>query len=120
MKYLKKFEDLQEVPKVGDYVLIITDSSNEHFKEFINNTIGVLEHIIKHKPDIWGNESEDSVSIKYENVPPMIKDMFYLSPFITKDYGRQGFREFDIKKIVAFAKTKEELEIKLSANKYNL
>ena len=50
MKHLKSYESLNE-PKVGDYVLMRTDSKNIDYKNFIRNTPGqiilISESVIK-------------------------------------------------------------------------
>lgn len=129
MKHLKKFNENTSKPKIGDYVLIETDSSNKKIVDFINNTIGKIIHIDDNKIDIWGNISIGDILVKYDNVPfnrgsANINWFIELNPNIedtcVRHYGIQYGRHFHPNRIVEFGKTREELEIKLQAKKYNL
>lgn len=101
MKHLKKFnESIEEEPQIGDYAIAGTNSSNIPFKTFLNNTIGKIIFIDK-----------VSVNIEYENIPDSIKDNFNIV---------QNNRTCDRSLLKYHSKYKEELEIILSQNKYNL
>ena len=67
MKYLKKFESVQDEIEIGDYVLIRTHSSLPNVKEFINNTIGVVSNIIY---------NYDDIIVGYFDVPKNIEKFF--------------------------------------------
>lgn len=106
MKYIKQFENLINVPEVGDYVLIhdelwfkYPNSGMKRYSDFVNNTIGQISEV-----------SKSFVGIKYRNIPDDIDDFF-------NSVGGRSFKKEDI---VAFAKTKKELEMKLTEIKYNL
>lgn len=120
MKYLKTFEKLQEQPEVGDYVLINTVSTIKGVSEYINNTFGQIIDIQPDKIDIWDFKSVGDIVVKYTDVPSEIKSWFNKNKNITRNYAREFDRRFSPEQVVAFAKTKEELELKLTANKYNL
>lgn len=104
MKYLKEFDRLySNYPDVGDYVIINTTSKGAELKEFINNNIGVATSV-----------GANTLRVSYENIPDSI-----IMHFHRDDEGRLFSVEM-IEDIVDFAKTKEDLEIILNANKYNL
>jgi hypothetical protein len=91
MKYLKKYENIQLIPQKGDYVLMKSDCGNIQISNYISNHIGQIE--IK---------EVGAVHVKYNT-------KIFDSP-----------RIFSVTQIIDFAKTKEELEIRLIANKYNI
>ena len=98
-------------PKVGDYVLLKTNSQtykdSEIVNNFINNTIGKIIIL-----------SGDLITVKFDNVPLKIEDYF------SKEYGRYGditySRVFLDNRIVAFGSTIEEVELKVRTEKYNI
>jgi len=97
MKYLKKFEDIENTPDVGDYIIPNVETLNAVINDKINNNIfqiigtrqrkiGKILYIIK---------------FKLEN---HIDDNWYL----------------DVSEIKHISKNKEELEILLQSKKYNI
>ena len=104
MKYLKKFETITESKKmqVGDYILIRSTRNPEDLNNFINNNIGQIKKI----------ESK-SIRVMYDDIP----EKFYKN-FHTKDEG--DGRLFGKDQIVEFAKTKENLELKIQMKKFNI
>ena len=99
---IKIFEDYNNKPEVGDYVLInYKVKYDKDFESFINNNIGLLSVV-----DFKNNEIE----VEYENVPEKIKKIWFYNNNVV----------FNISDIVEYGKTIEELEIKLKINKYNL
>jgi hypothetical protein len=108
----KIFEDNTQM-KVGDYVLIHTTSTIPGVKEFINNNIGVLEKIEEDKNDMWGHVRRGNITIRYDDVPDEIIGWFTIN-------GDAFYRQFDKDQVVTFGKTPEEVEIKISSDKYNL
>ena len=120
---IKRFnENSQETPEVGDYVLVKIDVSNSSLSyknelmDYINNTIGQICKIRNQLGDIV---------IVYDNIPNEIKSWFKYS--YEYNYNSENFvgygsytRAIDKNKIVAFGKTIEEVELKISAKKYNL
>ena len=107
MKYLKLFENTTNKPEVGDYVSI--NSRYEDYKDFFLNYPG---KIIKFYS--IGNNIH-SVEVSYgKNIPDNMKELL---GYIEK-YGY--FKNFQYNEIYAFSKTKEDLKLKIAANKFNL
>lgn len=71
--------------------------------DFLDKNFGVVTRIEKNK---------DRFFARYENVPENIRGYFLESGYM--------ILEFDISGLIEYAPTKEELEIKLSSNKYNI
>jgi hypothetical protein len=112
MKHLRYFEDTIDdnlnQPQIGDYVLMKT--KQEDIKEYIDTHIGQINYM-----------DNQSVSVKYENVP---EDIVKLQIF---DYEKwsdtvkiNNVRTFNIGQIIEFAPTIEELKQKLLKDKYNI
>ena len=121
MKYIKKYEDVNEYPKVGDYVILKIDYRNFRnlswddrniFGKYINNTIG---KIIDYK--YYTDKSLNSIEVEYEDVPQIIINM---SNLFKHKRNKNYSYDFQLDDMVDFATTKNELESKLMANKYNL
>ena len=114
MKHLKQFENSQEQPKIGDYVLILLDNIDSRYispgtnlskyVDFINNTIGKIEDI---------NIKSKEITVQYDNIPEGIKAWFRIEKI-------EWSREFPFDKIVAFAPTEEILKLKIQSQKYNI
>jgi hypothetical protein len=103
MKYIKKYENFDKVPKIGDYVLMRTDSKNIDFRNFLKNNFGQIVKI--------GNSL---VNVKYEL--SINKEIFY---FFDLDCSRS----FNKKKIVAFSDNLDDLKLQLQfpeTSKYNI
>jgi len=103
MKHLKTYESLSDKPEIGDYVICEDEEiiSNNTFRPFIKNNIGQIIEIDEKPPEY---------NIKYENIPThLLNDYFY-------DDARYFYR----KEIKYFSDNKEDLEILMNANKYNL
>jgi hypothetical protein len=99
---IKIFEEYNNKPEVGDYVLInYKIKYDKDFESFINNNIGKLFEV-----DFKFNEIE----VEYENVPENIKKIWFYNNTVV----------FNISDIVEYGKTIEELELKLASKKYNL
>lgn len=111
MKYIKKFETHENInkdPKIGDYVIIKTTHKKEIYN-FITSNIGKI---------VNANLPLDEVTVKYNNVPPELKQHFILN---TGRYGDQYYvRMFPISYIKYISKNEEELQLKLDTQKYNL
>lgn len=123
MKYLKKFENINDTePEVGDYILIKVNlqeyGKKEIINNFINNTIGKVYKIYN-----------DDIRVSYENIPDEIKGWFS-KPIYTpslkfinaiKGVGEGEYtRLFSKDRIVVFSKNKKDVEPYIQANKYNL
>jgi len=119
MKYIKTFESIlnkeieysEDDITDGDYALFHYDKLAEYayhvkltpeLKAFINDNIGII-NVISDKHYDW-------IDVIYENIPDDIKYKF----------SSNGSIMLQKDAIVDFAKTKEELKIKLVSKKYNL
>lgn len=99
MKYLKSYENIKLEPKVGDYVIIISWSTNIDLSTFVNNTIGKIDRIIGSDISVkYDFESIEKAGLNFAN-------------------NRLIFNKSQIKYC---AKTKEELELILTIKKYNI
>lgn len=111
MKYLKKFENLNNPIEIGDYVIcdeaILDYTDKEYMKaiNFVSNNIGkYVKYLIADKYAV----------IQFENVPDDIKEYF------SADDEFENCRNMYMFEIIMHSKSKEELESKLAADKYNL
>lgn len=110
MKYIKTFES-KDKPQIGDYVLCryagMKRTDNEEYFDFITNTIGQIVKI----------DDEDEVQplyyVHYENVPDKLKS--HWNGYYVLD--KEPFRK---KNITDWAKTKEDLELKIKSEIYNI
>jgi len=113
MKYLKHFEYNEDPPYIndGDYVLFYYSETENYayhigldtkLKEFINNNIG---YVITSS-----SINNEWINVQYDNIP---KDIVY-------KFNKGNEVLLTKHNILEVAKTKEELEMTLSANKYNL
>ena len=100
---IKRFENISEGPKVGDYV--ICEEGNLNFKDFIESNIGVI-----YKEDTFRN---NKYYVKYKNIPINVK-----KGFIRIDNA--NVRVMYLDEILHFSSNKEELESILVSKKYNL
>ena len=98
----KLFENNEDRPIVGYYILcdISPYTTDEEFIIFMNNNIGKIQ-----------KTNDDSYLIKYYNIPKKLNDWYF---------GIGDVRHFIEEDILLYASTKKELEIKISANKFNL
>lgn len=101
----KIFEKLNELPKIGDYVLLDINnytSSPKIWQDFIKNNIGEIVEI-----DTEHGGLSFIYKVKFENIPENVKDTF----FIHYDY---------INSFLYWSSDKNELEMILNTKKYNL
>ena len=111
MKYIKKFENIKDEPKVGDYVLMKSSMQNKEMTDFIDNTIG---KIIKTEIKYHFN----TVSVEYEDIPMEIASLFGYENYNLNQ--NIGFREFLYSSIIDYSENKEDLEYKIKAKNFNL
>lgn len=123
MKYIKLYENIEEDPQIGDYVimkdrlpaLLVNDSTIQlQLLIFIKNNIGKII-------DIFDQDNVNYVIVEYDNIPDDIPDEMY--DVFTTDFPthlKQNLLIFNLKHIKMFDKDKENLEARMSANKYNL
>lgn len=97
MKYIKTFEKLGE-PTIGDYVICVDkDYDDLEFNNFLATSIG---KVVKYQYDQY--------YVEYDNPPIYIEDTWG-NPI-----------RFILDEILHFSKNKEDLEIYVQANKYNI
>lgn len=110
MKYIKKFElkkSDKNRPHVGDYVLVYEKLSNGDefdniYNDFIQNNIGKINYIDTSK--------EFPFYIEYENIPEEIDEYF-------NEYNEI---RVTLKNLIYYSNNKEDVELQIKANKYNL
>lgn len=90
-------------PMVDDYVLcdIRPYTTDEEFIDFIDNNIGKIINF----------DNDSHYLVKYYDIPKKLDDWYF---------GIGGVRHLGEEDIVLYAPTKEKLEIKIKANKFNL
>ena len=124
MKYIKMFENLK--PEVGDYVICKEDGdtySSIEFNNYLSNSVG---RIIK-------NSSDSLFHVTFDHLPSddVLKYSFYVAKSsIIRNLDKSKYKMFNDKytnvtildktDIIDWSKNKEELELKLAANKYNI
>ncbi len=130
MKYINTFEKWtlpffnKHKPKVGDYVICKVSFRAEDLRKFIDNNIGIITK--KRKPNLKWGEAEFTTyySVKYDNIPEEFKRFFKSddgSYHISNDEETfSGTNEVEENEIIHFSKNKEDLELILDTNKYNL
>lgn len=111
MKHIKLYENFNELPEIGDYVLVDITDANKEYQNFINDNIGRI--IFINNPDDW------ILYLEYENIPKNIRHMFsHSAP------GKQNLTSYvtvlHVNDIKHFSKNKENLEAILASKKYNL
>jgi len=111
MKHIKEYENLNNnEPEEGDYVICkdIFISGYRMSKKlldlFLSNNIGRIERI---------NININRYYIVYDNIPEGCKNSFMT-------YHNFQVRDFFRKEIKYWSKDREDLEVILQANKYNL
>ena len=110
MKYINKFEkkkylSISEEVEIGDYVIITSDpfftkNRPKNVVDYIATTIGQIK-----------DKGPDSYIVKFDN-PPEFNSGFDKSL-------KTGWTTYE-NEILFFSPNKEELEMKLAAQKYNL
>ena len=109
MKYIKKYDDVNySKPEVGDYILIKSGSKFEDVENFIDYNIGKIVKL-----------NEFLVHVVYKDVPSIIRSYFLDNIYDFSDEYEYLY-DFYLWKIVAFSKNKEDLELILNSNKYNM
>jgi len=115
MKHLKTYETINDGPQIGDYVIIKSNSPVDAVVDFIENNIGQIIDITY--PKNLYHDKISRYSIKYTNIPKNITSYFYNNVIKGKFCN---FRKSNYSDIIEYSKNKEDLKIKLTANKYNL
>jgi len=108
IKEFKIFENKNINIKRGDYVVMSTNKDlYKNFKSFIENNIGQVAYVV----------NNTTLNVEHENVPDDIKSAFNSNKYKGK---LKYWYIFNISDVVAYNKSKEELQYILQANKYNL
>jgi hypothetical protein len=107
MKYIKKFENIKNIPEIGDYIIFKNTWYDENFDgiKFLCSNIGKIVKI-----EFPYNKKNALYHVNYENIPNDISHVFSSDNTIAIDFE-------DIKH---FSPDKKELETYLMADKYNL
>jgi len=104
---IKKFnENFKIDPEVGDYVIVCEEDSV--IDNFTLNNIGRIIPI----PESWKKEKK-YLFVQYEYIPPELAEWF-------QSYGAPRTRIFSRNEILFCGENKEQLELEVFANKYNL
>ena len=116
MMYIKLYEELDEPIEVGDYIIREEDRFNE-LKPFFKENYGVVVDIPrstkKDKKNVLGEVSLIQYIIQYYNVP---KELYN---FFNRKNGN-FYRYCSLDEIIYHSKNKEDVEMKLSTQKYNI
>ena len=107
----KIFENVNTLPKVGDYVFINTHDdyqlqASKNYESFLKNNIGqIIDSEIEH-----GGISI-IYKIKFENIPDDIQSRYF---------GKYNYKKFRIESFKYWSSDKNELEVMMNTEKYNL
>lgn len=109
MKHLKRFEDINEDSlMVGGYVVCNEDLNlhynDENIVNFISNNVGQLVDIKDYR-----KTHPYAYLVKYENIPDNLLEYF-----------NKNIRGKTVDNIIYHSKNREDAEVFLNANKYNL
>lgn len=113
MKYIKTYDSINNEPQIGDYVVCedpgMEREGHEEMYDFITTNIGQITNIADGK-------SNPLYYIHYNNVPDKLKfeNNINSSSYIL---DQEPYRR---KNITMWSKNKEDLEIKIQQNKFNL
>ena len=110
MKYLKTFEYLiKHNVKEGDYVIIEPyEYYNAHLINYLNNNIGRLEHS-------YQEEGLSLIEVSFDEKPTE-----EISNAFSERRNNKWVKSFDENQIVDSDVSKENLELRLAAKKYNI
>lgn len=112
MKYIKTYESKNK-PKIGDYVICRDYAMDSVCNELLSKCVGKIINVNKHK------HSSD-ILYKFENCNCRYFVEFKDLPHKIDYHFSHNVRAFERREILDFATTKEDLEIKINAQKYNL
>ena len=121
MKHIKKFENINNIPEIGDYVLLydLTDygiDSGDNFKMFINNNIGIVHDI---QYNVFNHD--EGYYVMYSNVPDNIRQFFKKINTNNVTLGNNGVTStWFVEDFLMFSKNKKDIEVFLQSKKYNL
>ena len=117
MKHIKYFENLNQnqnnIPNIGDFVQLKfpPNTMQSYHTQYMDTHIGqIIDYIFY---DMNNTDKIVGIKVIYNNIPEDFKAKF-------KDNITSIKTSLNIKNIVAFGETPEDVELKLTANKYNL
>ena len=105
MKYIKTYEQNNNEPQIGDYV-ICTDQNPEVSEFTLNNVGKIVKYILM-------NNDRFPYKVKYKNVPVKLIDKGYI-------FDNNDIRKTSRDEIIHWSKNKKDLELILYTKKYNL
>lgn len=109
-KIYKESIEKQDI-KIGYFVIMNT--ANSFLRDFLENNLGEIIYV-----------EGTNIRVKYNNIPKQFCEYFNLPNFDKHSYyyGEKvtGIRQFDISQIEKISEFKEDLEVYIYANKYNL
>jgi len=115
MKYIKTYEELDNVePEVGDYVvcdLSDNDYIEKELNDFISNNIGIIKNIDNRPSSVF-----NKYQIRYKNVPDKLYNLFGPSD----KYNSNDLRYVSIHYIKFYSKSREECITYLDSKNYNI
>jgi len=127
----KIFESVNnDKPKIGDYVIVDpryrSDFTNGNLVKFLSENIGRVKS--DYFEDIYNNDGssykiEPVFEVEYDDVPTTkgVRKYFVKTPYYGKaSTDRYYLNSVEMKFIQYWSESKEELELILQANKYNL
>ncbi len=115
MKYLKTFESSTNKLKIGYYVVASKFNNNPEVKEFFENNIGFIFNLFPNYSYALDEVTDYDLAVIYDYVPENVKK--YANMRMVQGGWITNFKE---SQVIATAKTKKELKLKIAANKYNL
>jgi hypothetical protein len=107
MKYLKHYEKLKRL-RIGDYVICQEPYGEQNLDDFLAQNVGQYNDKF--------DSDEFPYDIKYFDIPTNILEMYFSGGYDNND----GTRQFSSDQIIDSSSSKQKLELKLLANKYNL
>ena len=105
----KIFENINFLPKVGDYIIINEDSFLDARKTF-KDIISTIGQIIEIKGEHGGSNTYYVIKFDNDGINPEFGTTFTVD----------GLKKFYISDIKCWSDTKNELEAYLDSKKYNL
>ena len=107
MKHIKIYENIDNDPKIGDYVICNENLSYyDELVNFLSNNVGRI--VLKNYTIV--NVCFDYL-VQYDYIPKELDIYFYNS---------SNLRPINIDDIIKFSENKEDLEMYINAKKYNL
>ena len=123
MKHLKTYEFKKE-PKIGDYVIVYEKRGEIEVNDFYKNNIGRIVNLNNNEySDVaayFDLDKEWDYWIKFDIPKSLFGEVNHLKVEDYSNYFIKGVRPFDRKEIIYYSPNKEDLEVYIDANKYNL